>query len=354
MRKYSYDFVKEYVENNGDKLLSTEYKTMNDKLDFECKNGHTFSMTFSKYYYSGRRCRKCHDEQTRIKVTEVINYLKNHLPGYSIVENTYVKASEKSEFICPEGHHFKQTFIQLKYNHLCPECFKLKRELNSEIANNVFAEDGYKLIGTYVNQSEKVLVECPNGHQTKISLTKFKRGNRCPLCQHQSFKYSQEFVEEYFKSYGYTVIDEYKGNQEKIKTICPNGHTFITTLGMFKNQKCRCTQCNQHSKGEDIISEILLENNVDYIPQYRFNDCKDVKTLPFDFYLPDLNICIEFDGIQHFEPVKKFGGMEAYEKTKKHDNIKTQYCLNNNIELIRIGYLDSGNIKNILQQHQII
>lgn len=73
-------------------------------------------------------------------------------------------------------------------------------------------------------------------------------------------------------------------------------------------------------------------------------DSKNVEAklpLPFDFYLPELNICIEYDGEQHFKENRHFGGKEYLEKTKYHDQIKNEYCKNNNIKLIRIKYCDN-------------
>ena len=60
--------------------------------------------------------------------------------------------------------------------------------------------------------------------------------------------------------------------------------------------------------------------------------------MPFDFYLPDYNACIEYDGQQHFEPIDFFGGEEKFKKTIQRDEIKTNYCLVNNIRLLRIRY----------------
>ena len=72
-----------------------------------------------------------------------------------------------------------------------------------------------------------------------------------------------------------------------------------------------------------------------------FDKCKGNKRkLPFDFYLPDYNTCIEFDGKQHFESVDHFGGDEEFVKRLENDKIKTEYCKNYNIQLIRIRYDD--------------
>jgi len=72
--------------------------------------------------------------------------------------------------------------------------------------------------------------------------------------------------------------------------------------------------------------------------------------LPFDFYLPKLNICIEADGIQHNTPYKFFGGEEKFNKLKNHDKIKTEYCSKNSIQLIRVPYSQLNNIPIILKQ----
>ena len=134
---------------------------------------------------------------------------------------------------------------------------------------------------------------------------------------------------------------------------CPQGHIYDVKWNNFLNGK-RCPYCKR-SKGEEKISEILKEFNVKYIAQYTYLDCKDKRTLPFDFYIPSLNICIEYDGEQHYKPVKFKNQSEEeiennYKITVKHDNIKTLYCLDHNIKLIRIPYWDFKNIENILKQ----
>ena len=114
---------------------------------------------------------------------------------------------------------------------------------------------------------------------------------------------------------------------------------------------CRCPICNS-SNGEQRISYILNNLGITYKIQYRFSDCKgDNKTLPFDFYIEDKNILIEYDGIQHFEPIDFFGGKEGFEKQQKYDNIKNQYCKDNNIKLIRIPYFEFSNIEKLLKEN---
>jgi very-short-patch-repair endonuclease len=81
----------------------------------------------------------------------------------------------------------------------------------------------------------------------------------------------------------------------------------------------------------------------------RFNECRNVRELPFDFYLPKLNICIEYDGLQHFSPIDKWGGDDRFSNIKTSDNIKNNFCIQNNIKIIRIPYTEYDNIDNILK-----
>ena len=111
------------------------------------------------------------------------------------------------------------------------------------------------------------------------------------------------------------------------------------------HKKQGCPICND-SKGEKEISMLLDKKNIIHIRQNKFEDCKNTQCLPFDFYLPEYDMCIEYDGRQHFEPVYDFGGLDQFEKTKRNDNIKNEYCKNNNIKLLRISYKE--NIINIL------
>ena len=89
----------------------------------------------------------------------------------------------------------------------------------------------------------------------------------------------------------------------------------------------------------------MINYNISFNKQYVFNDCKNILVLHFDFYLPDYNCCVEYDGIQHFKPIKRFGGIVSFEENLIRDKIKNEYCKNNNIHLIRISYKENVNDK---------
>lgn len=122
--------------------------------------------------------------------------------------------------------------------------------------------------------------------------------------------------------------------QCKNKTIV---YASVDELTSGKKVSCGCLKV---SKGELKIKEILKELNISFEEQKTFEDCIFINNLYFDFYLPDYNLLIEYDGEQHFKPIEFFGGKQKFEEQQKRDNFKNNYCLINNIRLIRIPYSD--------------
>ena len=98
--------------------------------------------------------------------------------------------------------------------------------------------------------------------------------------------------------------------------------------------------CIRESHGETRIREILSQNNIIFENQKKFPDLKGDKNYPlkYDFYLPQYNCLIEYDGEQHFKPIEKWGGKEGFIKRKYYDTLKNNYAHNHNIYIIRIPY----------------
>lgn len=123
--------------------------------------------------------------------------------------------------------------------------------------------------------------------------------------------------------------------------LCDCGNTTYVPLGQLTRGHTLSCGCRHQSKWEMLINDILIDLNVDFIPQKRFNDCTNQRgtdMLPFDFYLPSYNLLIEYDGEHHFQPVKGWGGVEKFKLTQQNDYIKNNYCKTNNITLLRLPY----------------
>lgn len=228
-----------------------------------------------------------------------------------------------------------------------------------EAIQNLCSELNYELI-TNVNEYTHVFMDieyvCPkHGLQSSI-MSNMLKGCGCNKCGNEkigdALRYNIDDVKEYIEQFNGNIIinlnDYINSKTNNLKIRCGNcGNVFTTSLEHYKAMtRKQCNLCTRReSEGESIIRKYLTDNNIIFIQEKRFIDCRDIYTLPFDFYLPDYNLCIEFDGQHHYEPCY---GADRYNKTILHDNIKNNYCKNNNIHLLRIPYWDGHNINEII------
>lgn len=127
------------------------------------------------------------------------------------------------------------------------------------------------------------------------------------------------------------------------------GIVYVNTSDLLngRTQSCGCLK----SRGEDIISKILTDNNIPFEKQKTFKTCVFPKTGAagiFDFYVNN-NYLIEYDGIQHYKALGGWNNKEALKETQFRDNFKNQWCKENHISLIRIPYehLDKISLKDL-------
>ena len=145
----------------------------------------------------------------------------------------------------------------------------------------------------------------------------------------------------------------YKNNHTESLWSClcdcdPNKIKDVTYGNLINGHVTSCG-CKKMSAGEGKIKECLIDLNIKYIQEYKLKNSKQ----KFDFYLPDFNIAIEYDGEQHFKPVNFFGGEKGFKKCQERDIKKNKYCKNNNIQLIRIPYTDFQKINPEYLQNKI-
>jgi hypothetical protein len=228
-----------------------------------------------------------------------------------------------------------------------------RKEEKLKILKDKCEEINYMLLTEeYINNKTKLDIICNKGHEWHPTFDNFiNKNRRCRKCADIQNSINQrlswEEVLNRVESYGYKMIStekDYQHQESKLKAICPNGHIYEFYINNFQQGK-RCNKCLM-SGGEQEISRILNKYLIKYIFNYRFED-EIVKTKPFDFKIYNKNICIEFDGEQHYHLRFK---KTLLDLMNQHyiDNIKTQYCQQNNIKLIRIPYWEFKNIENIL------
>lgn len=145
------------------------------------------------------------------------------------------------------------------------------------------------------------------------------------------------------------VIDMAYTDKEYVywNCVCACGERRVVSGASLRSGNTISCGCSK-SKGEMLISLFLRKHNIHYTREKTFIKCRNIYTLLFDFWLPDYGMCIEYDGQQHFEKVRLYG--EALEDIQRRDAIKTKYCEENGIVLLRIPYWEKQNQESILKE----
>jgi very-short-patch-repair endonuclease len=258
---------------------------------------------------------------------------------YSLAEykNNYTKVI----IICPIHGEFKvRPNDHLSKNVGCNKCNNAGFAKKKNMGKLIIDKFNKKHDSKYNGVDKKIDIICPSHGIFKQTPKHHLNGHGCRKCCQLYTPTSEEFIDEARKvngnKYDYSLVD-YKNNRTKIIIKCPIHGEFKVRPNDHLNKKSGCPVCCE-SKGEKIIRNFLIENDINFIPQKRFKNCKDIRTLPFDFYLYELNTCIEYDGEQHYSNRSTFGGKNRIIDIEKKDRIKTDYCVKNNIRLIRVSY----------------
>ena len=288
-------------------------------------------------------------KKTKLQLQEESNKIHNN--EYLIV-GEYINTDTKIEIkhlTC--GNTFIQTPDKHLHNNKCPICFgknKLSKEILQERSNKKYNNE-YTILGEYINSSIPILIkhnicgseylQVPNNH--------LKR--KCFNCYGTPKKTIEEIqkISDKIHNSEYEILNNYLTSKDIITIrhkICGRESKIIAHS---HTNGGKCKYCSI-SNGEKEIKNFLELNNIEHDYNISFDGCVYKNKLRFDFYLPNENMCIEYDGKQHFESIEWFGGQIALLESKKRDDIKNKYCKDNNINLIRISYKD--NIENKLNE----
>lgn len=347
----------EYVEQlkrvNPDIIPLESFKTVNDKILHYCKKHNVTWKSLPSNILNGHGCYKCGNEKITLKNTtsfeEYQKELQLNFPELECIGD-YINHTTPVLHKCKTcGYEWSTQPIYILKGVGCKRCNKNLRRNTQEYIDDLYrVNPQIELVGEYINMTTPTPHRC-RIHDFTWDVTPnsiISNGSGCPICANQRTGLAlRKSPEEYEKELhaanpDIICIDKYVDSSTKIKVKCLKCGTIWDSLPFNLLQGHGCPRCNI-SHGEKEIQDWLINHNIDFIPQKRFKGCKDKKTLPFDFYLPSKNTIIEYDGEQHYHPKDWFGGEKGLEYIKKHDEIKTQYCKNNNIELLRITYKDN-------------
>lgn len=261
---------------------------------------------------------------------------------------------EMRHFIC--GNTFmKRPHDIISKNSGCPFCNGSKPAKYNETWVKENTPEPYEYISGYQTMSKKCLFHCKKCdidfyQEPKKLINQHIFGCNCCVTKKKT---NEEFLQDMGETglKEYKILDPYVNADTKIRfQHIPCGCTFELSPDRFLHQynKKYCPICYyKKSRGEISIITFLEQHQIEYHKEFVFPNLKNRK---FDFFLPKYNMIIEYDGEQHFIPVDYFGGQESFEETQQRDKEKNDYCIKNNILLIRIPYYYYPEITEILFQ----
>ena len=275
-----------------------------------------------------------------------------HGNKYDYSRVNYITSKDNVTIIC----HKHGMFSQRANHHLlgsgCKKCNQ-KIPIHQKITTDDFIQKAIEIHGNkydyslvnYVDSKSLIKIKCKNNHIFTQRPGDHLLGYGCRFCiVHDTDSFIKKAKEIHGNLYDYSLV-KYEYSTIKIKIICKKHGQFETRANNHLSLKRGCPNCRK-SKNEDLISNLLKNNNIKFKFQKKFENCRFKYILTFDFYLSDFNICIEYDGKQHYFDI--YNCPEEFKKTQLRDEIKNNFCKDNNIKLLRIKY--NENVEKIIKR----
>ena len=365
------EFVRRARKVHGDKYdySKTVYVNSNTEVVITCKKHGDFKMLPYNHVKLGCDCQECSgtlrwskellEKRGREKYGERFDYSMSNVNGKDGVIK--IKCN-----VC--GTIFEST----PHNHIgglqggCPTCRYNYVAESERIPFKDFVARSKHVHGdkysyhedTYKDIRSKTIITCDKHGDFEQYAIVHVNGSGCPYCANELVGASLMLNTDIFKQrvkekYGDAFdLSEtiYNGWDKKVTIKCNTcGESFEQRPNDFL-RGFGCPNCNA-SYGESTIKIFLKKYKINFKQQYTINNedlfCSN-KKLFVDFFLPDHNTIIEFNGDQHYKPIEMWGGKEQFEKQQRRDDAVRSYCREHKITLIEIPYKDIGNIEDIL------
>lgn len=332
-----------------------KYTNSQTKLPHKClKCGYIWSPVPNRLLgATNRGCPKCSKKERNKEATKTTEQYREELAKVRcdfVCVGEYIGANVETLHQCLKcGSQFMCTPHTMLRGKVCPQC---SMEINTTEKYRELLKErrpDMEVLEEFRGKRIKILHRHSCGYEYMISpnhVLQHKGG--CEGCYRQLRRKSeQEFLEQ-TKNSPLNIVGKYQGANHKVKVECPNGHiSYVYPSNLIKGFGCgKCAQ----SGGEIRIKKYLEKNNINFIEQMKFDDLRDIKKLSYDFYLPDYNLLIEFQGKQHIKASSNFGGPKQLKIQQRHDQIKEEYANNNGYKILYIWYYEQDEIETILDK----
>jgi hypothetical protein len=300
MQRAGDEFIARAKKKHGNRYdySKTAYKGAGRPVAIFCKIHKRFFQIIANNHLQGRGCQKCGrknqlaaalKKRLTASRTFISRATKVHGSKYDYSRVRYKDSKTPVRIVCPSASHGE--FRQAPHNHLlgkgCPSCGSMALAIRTlQKRKEIFLRHAQKVHGTKYDYSQVV----------------------------------------------------FKNTNHKVTVICPiHGEFMVRPTHHTATPYSGCPICIE-SLGEKAIRRVLKRWRVAFESEKRFSDCRDKRPLAFDFWLPSLNVLIEYDGKQHFDGDHYLSTLSDFASSQHRDRIKTAYARKKKIRLIRVKY----------------
>ncbi len=364
-KKSDEQFRNELYEINKDLIPLEPYINSKEKIKIKCICcGNVFSSSPSNLLAS-HGCSICarksrHDTQCMTKniFKSRLDKIQPNLVLLSDYYNSYTKVRVRCKICGNEYNAFPNNLLR---NYGCKQCYRNNHKPRSRdefIGRVNEINDAFYIGEDYINGKELCSITCKIcGYERSVIPNLFlSRGCRCPKCDGNIKITPNEYRDfVYNKNKDIIVVSDYITVKDKLLYKCDIcGKRWNETPEVFRARDFRCKFCQrQYSKLEYEIQNNLIKFGVDFEEQKTFDNLLGVgnRKLSYDFFVPSKNLLIEAQGLQHYKPIKYFGGEKKFKIQKEHDSRKRTFAKNNGFDLIEISQKDYNRIPEILNEN---
>ena len=332
---------------------------------------HGFFEQVARYHRSGQGCSFCKwQKKTKTQEGFLAKCQTAHGDKFDYSQITYERRSQVLTLSCPQHGEFTVKAGPHMDGHGCLPCGLRARLSNLEdflVRARATHGDTYDYSKTvYVNANVKATFICSLHGEFEQTPMGHLQGCGCPACAligrtATAEERKQRLWVAHGDRYDFSKVSyENLASHIKVEVVCREHGSFFSSWGNLSVGR-GCPRCHTPSVGEVRIAAFLDDAGISYKPQKRFDDLRGKRNIPlsFDFYLPDLNMLIEYDGAQHydFRIFKLFSPnatLEQFDEMQMRDRRKTAYALDNGFRFLRIPHTEFQRLQQALEEAGVL
>lgn len=313
------------------------YSGNKDKVCIICPQHGEWWVTPNNFL-RGSRCPECYGTPKHTKEEFISNAEKIHGKKYNYSEVEYDGLKKKVKIICPiHGAFWQKADIHLRGGG-CRKCSGTERITKERFLTESQKSHTIKYDYSqtaFQSPNDKICIICPAHGEFWQTAGYHMHGGNCPKCVGGVKITAADFIAKasivHGDKYDYSKV-EYKNYSTKVCIICPTHGEFWQTPNnhLFGAGCPTCPQSNM--EGE--MRQFLINHNIAFEQEKGFIWLKYKRKMFLDFYLPQYNIAIECQGLQHFNAVDLFGGEDFFNTTMERDQAKYELCKQHGITVL--------------------